>query len=68
MPKRHRTYDSIRTMLADGEWHDANELERITTHPQEWLQELRYDPATEVKDDEQRILVRSAEPVLSGTA
>jgi hypothetical protein len=53
--------------LADGEWHDASELERITNHPQEWLQELRHDPATEVKDDEQRVLVRSAEPVLSGS-
>lgn len=68
MPKRHRTYDSIRDLLADGQWHDASELERVTTHPQEWLHELRHDPAIEMREEDERVLVRAAEPVLSGTA
>lgn len=37
------TYQRIRDVLADGEWHSFEELRKVSRFPERWLEELRKD-------------------------
>lgn len=37
------TYKRIKDLLADGEWHDIEELKQLSSFPERWLEELRRD-------------------------
>jgi hypothetical protein len=56
MPFRTSVYDSIVEWLADRDWHEIRDLERLTRFPDDWLKELRRDPAFDV--DAQRGKIR----------
>lgn len=62
MSRRHQTYKAIQSLLADGRWHEASELERVTRYAHLWLAELRQDPTTEVVNDRERVLLRTRTP------
>jgi hypothetical protein len=59
MTTRHHVYDQIQLLLADGDWHDSRELERVTSFPAPWLRELRHDPRIEIRDDGEGVRLRS---------
>ncbi len=37
------TYQRVRDVLADGEWHSIEELRKVSRFPERWLEELRKD-------------------------
>ena len=37
------TYQRVKDLLADGEWHDIEELKQVSSFPDRWLEELRHD-------------------------
>jgi hypothetical protein len=34
------TYERVLRLLADGEWHTEDELEKVAYFPREWIREL----------------------------
>jgi hypothetical protein len=56
---RHIVYDSIQSVLADGEWHDAQELEGVTQFPLEWVGELQREGELAVSEQGEHVYVRS---------
>ena len=36
-------YAQLLEVLADGDWHDEDDLRPITPFPREWMAELRHD-------------------------
>lgn len=65
---RHHVYDSIQTVLADGEWHDASELEQVTRFADDWISELGRERELVVWEENDRILVRSLASPRTGSA
>ncbi len=65
MSNRRSTHDAIRRLLADGRWHDAQELESITRYARDWVAELSRDPDVEVRADRGKTLIRHRAPTLS---
>jgi hypothetical protein len=45
------TYQRVKAMLADGEWHTMDELKEVCSFPERWVEELRKD-GLEVAEDE----------------
>ena len=45
------TYQRVRAVLADGEWHTMDELKEVCSFPERWVEELRKD-GLEVAEDE----------------
>jgi hypothetical protein len=45
------TYERIRTVLADGDWHTVEELREVSFFPERWINELRIDGLEVVEDD-----------------
>jgi len=45
------TYDRVKNVLADGNWHSVEELKQVCYFPERWLDELRKD-GLEVMEDE----------------
>ena len=43
MQDRVPTYTRLLKLLADGEWHGQDELRKITSFPEQWMNELRHD-------------------------
>lgn len=37
------TYDRVRSVLADGDWHTLDELKEVSFFPERWIDELRID-------------------------
>ena len=37
------TYERVKNVLADGEWHSLDELKEVSSFPERWLEELRRD-------------------------
>ena len=62
MSNRNGTYNAIRRLLADGRWHDAQELETVTRYARDWVAELSRDPDVEVKEDRGKTLIRHRAP------
>ena len=44
------TYDRVKDVLADGEWHSVEELKQVSSFPERWIEELRRD-GVEVMED-----------------
>ena len=47
---RGSTYDRVKQVLADGEWHSVEELKNVSSFPERWIEELRRD-GVEVMED-----------------
>ena len=45
------TYERVRNVLADGDWHTVDELREVSFFPERWIDELRLD-GLEVLEDE----------------
>ena len=45
------TYQRVKNVLADGEWHSMDELKEVCSFPERWVEELRKD-GLEVMEDE----------------
>ncbi len=46
------TYDRVKDVLSDGQWHTMEELREVSYFPERWIEELRRD-GLEVVEDEQ---------------
>jgi hypothetical protein len=44
------TYQRVRNVLADGEWHSIEELKEVCYFPERWVEELRKD-GLQVRED-----------------
>jgi hypothetical protein len=47
---RGSTYDRVKHVLSDGEWHSVAELKQVSSFPERWIEELRRD-GVEVMED-----------------
>jgi len=45
------TYQRVKQLLADGEWHSIEELKAVCMFPERWVEELRRD-GLEIKENE----------------
>jgi hypothetical protein len=45
------TYQRVKTVLADGEWHSMDELKEVCSFPDRWIEELRKD-GIDVREEE----------------
>lgn len=52
------TIDKIRTLAQDGEWKTVDDLRNVSSYPEEWLKELRYE-GFDVREDEGRFRLRA---------
>ena len=48
------TYDRVKDLLADGDWHSLEELKQVSYFPERWLEELRRD-GLEVLEEDDRV-------------
>jgi hypothetical protein len=44
------TYQRVKDVLADGEWHSIEELKEVSMFPERWVEELRKD-GLEIRED-----------------
>jgi hypothetical protein len=44
------TYQRVKDVLADGEWHSMEELREVCLFPERWVEELRKD-GLDVRED-----------------
>jgi hypothetical protein len=44
------TYQRVKDVLADGEWHSIEELKKVSMFPERWVEELRKD-GLEIRED-----------------
>jgi hypothetical protein len=45
------TYDRVRGVLADGDWHTLDELKEVSFFPERWIDELRIDGLEVIEDE-----------------
>jgi hypothetical protein len=45
------TYQRVKNVLADGEWHSMEDLKEVCCFPERWVEELRKD-GLEIMEDE----------------
>lgn len=45
------TYERVRNVLADGDWHTVDELREVSFFPERWINELRIDGLEVVEDE-----------------
>ncbi len=45
------TYERVRSVLADGDWHTLDELKQVSFFPERWIDELRLDGLEVVEDE-----------------
>jgi hypothetical protein len=48
------TYDRVKDVLSDGDWHSLEELKQVSYFPERWLDELRRD-GLEVLEEDDRV-------------
>ena len=46
------TYDRVKDLLADGDWHSLEELKQVSYFPERWLEELRRDGLEVLEEDD----------------
>ena len=58
------TYERVRNVLSDGDWHTVDELREVSYFPERWIDELRMDGLEVVEDEAQGkvVLVGAAAP------
>jgi hypothetical protein len=44
------TYERVKRVLADGDWHSLEELREVSFFPERWIEELRRD-GLEIAED-----------------
>jgi hypothetical protein len=44
------TYQRVKDLLEDGDWHTVDELKEVSQFPERWLEELRRDGLEVVED------------------
>lgn len=44
------TYQRVKELLDDGEWHSLDELKAVSSFPERWIEELRRDGLDVVED------------------
>jgi hypothetical protein len=44
------TYQRVKDLLEDGDWHTVDELKEVSQFPERWLEELRKDGLEVVED------------------
>ena len=44
------TYERVKGVLADGDWHSLEELRAVSSFPERWIEELRLD-GLEIAED-----------------
>ena len=54
------TYDRVKDVLSDGDWHSLEELKQVSYFPERWLEEFRRDGLEIVEEDGKVALVGSA--------
>ena len=47
------TYERVRNVLADGEWHSIDELKQVSSFPERWIEELRRDGLWVMEDHQE---------------
>jgi hypothetical protein len=45
------TYERIKHLLSDGDWHREDELARVSSYPREWVRELELAREAEIERD-----------------
>jgi hypothetical protein len=45
------TYERVKNVLADGDWHTVEELKKVSFFPERWIEELRKDGIEIVEDE-----------------
>jgi len=55
-----KTYDRVKDVLADGDWHTIEELKQVSFFPERWLEEFRRDGLEVIEDDGKVALVGAA--------
>jgi hypothetical protein len=43
------TYDRIKSVLDDGNWHTLDELRAVSAYPERWIEEFRRDGITVIE-------------------
>ena len=59
------TYQRVKDVLADGDWHTVDELREVSSFPERWIEELRKDGLEIVRDEHEGkvALVGTGQPV-----
>ena len=67
--KRQRTFAAIMQLLADRQWHNVQDLSRVTHFPDEWVRELLLEGRVEVSTEQETLasLVRLRPIAVNGT-
>jgi hypothetical protein len=47
------TYDRVKSVLSDGEWHTLDELREVSYFPERWIEELRRDGLEVVENEDE---------------
>ncbi len=47
------TYQRVRNVLSDGEWHSIDELKEVCSFPERWIEELRKDGLQLIEDEDE---------------
>ncbi len=47
------TYDRVKGVLSDGEWHTLDELREVSYFPERWIEELRRDGLEVVENEDE---------------
>jgi hypothetical protein len=45
------TYERVKNVLADGNWHTVDELKEVSYFPERWIEELRRDGLEVIEDE-----------------
>ena len=45
------TYQRVKNLLEDGDWHTVAELKQVSQFPERWIEELRKDGLEVVEDE-----------------
>jgi hypothetical protein len=54
------TYDRVKDVLSDGDWHSLEELKQVSYFPERWLDELRRDGLEVLEEDDRVALATHA--------
>jgi hypothetical protein len=49
------TYERVKDVLADGEWHSIDELKQVSSSPERWIEEMRRDGLWVMEDHEEHM-------------
>jgi hypothetical protein len=45
------SYQRVKNVLADGDWHSVGELKQVCYFPERWIDELRKDGLKVIEDE-----------------